>query len=178
MHFGPLDITFALLLLTFALVCCFKGFINSVLGKAAFILGLVCAVLLNSKFSFIFSKKISSKYIAAILTGVCIFIVVFIIIKIIQQLLDSLFSGKILKSLDRALGFFIGLLFGFLIIAFALKCLELLENDLINKLLNESYFYYIYRLITLKFFSSDKIIDSETSEVMFKFLTVKGLYNV
>ncbi len=155
MSISVLDIIFILIVFTFSLICCFKGFINSVLGKVAFVLGLVCAILLNDKFTFIFSKHISNKYILAVLTGICIFIVVFIIIKVIQQVLDRLFSGKILKSLDRALGFFIGIVFGILIVALSLKLLELLQNDVVIKLLNESYFYNFFNILTSKAKSSD-----------------------
>jgi membrane protein required for colicin V production len=188
MTLRALDIFFILLLFAFSIVCCFKGFINSVLGKVAFLAGLVCAFLFNDKFSFIFSKYISSKYIVIGLTGICIFIIVFIIIKIIQQVLDNLFSGKILKSLDRALGFFIGLIFGLLIIALILKILEMLKNDLVSGLLNDSYFYYVFRLINARFLNNASVINSEANEAMlpgnnffnhlFCFMNCKGLYHV
>jgi len=183
-----LDIVFILLVFAFSIVCCFKGFINSVLGKVAFICALVCAFLLNDKFSFIFSKHISSKYIVTGLTGICIFIIVFIIIKVIQQVLDNLFSGKILKSLDRALGFFIGLIFALLIIALILKILEMIQNDFVLQLLNDSYFYYVFRLINAKFFNKADVLNSGTNEAMIKgnylfnhlccLMKCKGLYHV
>lgn len=112
------DFIFLFVILIFSILIAIKGFIEEFSGKAALILGIVCAVSFNGPATVFFQDKIPYEWLAKIVAFLSVFIVTFLVISLIGKLVSLLFQGKIMKGLDRTLGFFLGLVEGLLVVAF------------------------------------------------------------
>ena len=116
MFFTLTDVIFLIIILTFAVIATAKGFINAIFGKLCWILGLIFAFFFYKKLLGYMTQLVHNEAVSAILCFVLIFVVVFLIVKIIQTILSKAFDGEIMKGLDRSLGFFFGLLEGFVVV--------------------------------------------------------------
>ncbi|MDR1747931.1 MAG: CvpA family protein [Spirochaetaceae bacterium] len=125
MSYAVIDIVFALLLLFCIIRVTVKGFISEFFSKAAVILGVLGAVLFFKKLAPYAAKLLGENVFSEIVAFLLIFIGIYIIIKITQTCVGSLFKGESLSALDRALGFFLGLLEGLLVIAVCLIVIRL-----------------------------------------------------
>lgn len=119
-----IDLIILGIFLLFGIITAIKGFSKEIFSQAAWILGVIIATIFYRKlFPYTFELiKIST--VAIILSFIVIFSVVFLVIKIIGAIVSKLFSGEILGGLDHTLGFFLGLVEGFiivLVIVFLLK---------------------------------------------------------
>lgn len=141
----PIDICFFVLILVLGIMALMKGFVKELFSKISVFGGLAAGIFFAPKLepyvrdSFAVVAKISM-----VVSFFLIFIVVFLVICIIQHFVEKAFEGEIMKGLDRSLGFFIGVLEGFILVTFIIallkyqtfyKCDTLLENSLFNKLL-------------------------------------------
>ncbi len=142
--FVPIDFVFFGILLIFALIALFRGFIKEVFGKAAWILGLVAGVLFFSKVSLLFQKIIKYKILCNILGFLAVFIVVFLVIEVIGKLISAVCEFDVIKSLDRGLGFLFGLVEGIAIVAVIIFILDIQPFFSVEKILSDSFFYNIY----------------------------------
>lgn len=145
MNFGIIDIVFALIIVVCCIGAAFKGFIKAVLSKLAIVFGIILAIVFYDDLAIIFGKRINSVFLCKILSAICIFIVVFIIIMIIQKILSKLFSGEILRSLDKTLGFFFGLVGGVFIVMCLLKLCYIQNFIDMTSILNESFFHNLFK---------------------------------
>ena len=75
-----------------------------------------------------------------VLGFISVFVIVFLIIKIIQVIISKLFSFSILKSLDRTLGFFFGIVEGFALVALIIFVLNIQPFFHANRLLEGSFY--------------------------------------
>lgn len=116
MIFTLTDVIFIVVILTFAIVAMARGFIKAIFSKLCWILGLIFAFLFYKKLTGQMNSLIHNEPLSLILCFVLIFVVVFLIVKIIQVILEKVFGGEIMKGLDRALGFFFGIVEGFLFV--------------------------------------------------------------
>ncbi len=116
MFFTLTDVIFFIIILIFAVIATAKGFINAIFGKLCWILGLIFAFLFYKKLTGYMKQLVHNETISSILCFLLIFVIVFLIVKIIQTILSKAFDGEIMKGLDRALGFFFGLLEGILVV--------------------------------------------------------------
>ena len=116
MSFTLLDVIFFVIILTIALIAMARGFIKAIFSKLCWIFGLIFAFLFYKKLAVQMVSLVHNQTLSYILCFFLIFVVVFLIIKIIQVLLERIFGGEIMKGLDRALGFFFGLVEGILFI--------------------------------------------------------------
>jgi membrane protein required for colicin V production len=140
-----LDIFLILVIIVSALISAFTGIVKILFSAAAFALGILAAIVFNSKVSAHFSvlAPLGSKIAAFII----IFIIVFLAIKILQSIVAGLFAGEILKGLDRALGFLFGVVQGLFfaaVILFVLKTQTFID---VSSLLAASYFYHIFETL-------------------------------
>ena len=111
-----LDVIFIIILLITSVRCTFRGFVTEILSFAAVILGVIIAVLLNHMATVWienFAGQVMWSNIAAFLI---IFLVVYLVVKIFEGALYRLLEIIDLDNLDRALGFFLGLLEGIILI--------------------------------------------------------------
>lgn len=147
MSFSVLDYILFILILIFAFAALIKGFINEIFGKAAWILGILGGVLFYSQVAIYFKEKIASSALRNILAFVIIFVAVFLVLKIMGAIISKIFEMKILRSLDRALGLFFGLIEGFAIAGFILFLLSIQPFFDAKGLLDSCYLYGIYSKI-------------------------------
>ena len=111
-----LDVIFLVIILTIALIAMARGFIKAIFSKLCWIFGLIFAILFYKRLAVQMVSLVHNQTLSYILCFFLIFVVVFLIIKIIQVVLERIFGGEIMKGLDRALGFFFGLVEGILFI--------------------------------------------------------------
>ncbi len=131
MHFSFIDIVFFIIILFFGIMACAKGFIKELFGKLSIIAGILVAVL--------FCGKLSPA--CVVISFVLLFIATFLLVKIIQTIIGSIASGDILKSLDRLLGFVLGVLEGLAIICFILVLLKAQPWFTVDSLTGDSFFW-------------------------------------
>ncbi len=135
------DIICALVILLFALIGLFRGFIASVFNKLAPILAVWAAILFFKPFSEVLSSHIQNQTLCYISAFFIIFVVTFIIIKIIQIVAEKIFSVKLLKQLDRTLGFLFGVIEGLALVILAFFVLRAQSWFDTSALLEGSFFY-------------------------------------
>lgn len=140
MSFAVIDYIFCLIILIFAIVGVVKGFIDNLFGKLAWILGILGAFFFYDRVSQNVLIGINNVVLSNILAFIILFVVIFLIVKIIQVILSKIFKGVILGSLDKALGFFFGLVEGLAIVALIifLLCNQTLFD--LGGMLNGSFF--------------------------------------
>ena len=174
MSFTLADVIFIIVVLIFAIVAMARGFIKAIFSKLCWIFGLIFAFLFYKKLDTKMNSLVKNEAVSKILCFVLIFVIVFLIVKIIQVLLERLFGGEIMKGLDRALGFFFGLLEGALfifVVVFILlnqpwfDCSKMFEGSLIIKLLTPLLDYSNQNI---------KNLQEEQSQAATAFLVIKG----
>lgn len=142
MAFALNDLIYLGIILVCGIIASIKGLIKEVLGKVAFVVGLFFASVFADNLSVYLVNLVKSELLSLIFSFLIIFAVVFIIIQLIKVILSKIFSGEILGSLDHALGFFFGLLEGFVLIIvfmFAICKLPFLQT----KTLQSGVFYNV-----------------------------------
>ena len=144
MSFTVLDYIFFVIILIFALSALIKGFVNEVFGKAAFILGILGAVIFYAEAGKWFIEKIPSETLRNIVGFVLVFVVVFLVLKLVGLLISKLFEVSVLKRLDRILGFFFGVIEGSAIVGFVIFLITIQPFFDPSKLLNDSFVYSIF----------------------------------
>ncbi|MCK4540801.1 MAG: CvpA family protein [Spirochaetales bacterium] len=111
-----LDIIFIIILLITSIRCTFRGFVTEVLSFAAVIMGVIVAVLLTPMVTVWIEKFAGQVMWSNIAAFLIIFLVVYLVVKIFEGALYRLLERINLDNLDRALGFFLGLLEGIILI--------------------------------------------------------------
>lgn len=147
MSFSVLDYIFFIIILVFAIAALIKGFIDEVFGKASWILGILGGVLFYADLAVYFESKIASAALRNVLAFMLIFIIVFLVLKIIGAVIKKIFELNILKSLDRALGLFFGLVEGCAIVGFIIFLISIQPFFDPMPLLNESFCFGIYQKV-------------------------------
>lgn len=140
MTFTFIDLIFAIIIFALAIAGVVKGFVAEFFGKAAFVLGLVVAVIFYSKLYPFVAKWIHVDFFAQAAAFILLFIATFLLIKIVQQIIGGFFQGEIMSGLNRALGFFLGLFEGLLIVAVILILLNAQSWFDVSSLLEGSFF--------------------------------------
>lgn len=124
MTFAFIDIVFAIIILAIAISATVKGFIAELFGKAAFILGLVIAVMFYGKLYPFIVKWVSVVFFAQAIAFILLFVATFLLLKIIQHVIGSLFQSDIMSGLNRAMGFLLGIIEGLVIVSVILVVLN------------------------------------------------------
>ncbi len=141
MSFTMIDWVFSLIIFAFAIVGIIKGFIDNIFGKLALILGIFIAILFYKNIAALLLKDIKFPFAANIIAFLLIFVVVFLIVKIIQMIVSKVFEWSILKSLDRTLGFFFGIVEGAVVICLIILLLDAQPFINVNSLFDGSFYY-------------------------------------
>ena len=166
MDFKLIDIIIILIIFIFAIVGAARGFIKAVFGKLCWILGILGAIFFYRKLSEHMIALVHNQTVSYILCFVLIFVVIFLVVKIIQLIVEKIFGGEIMQGLDRALGFFFGLLEGFVVVFAAIFVLTIQPWFDISKLFEGSLLYTILLPLIIK---SQDSIPAVTGEVAFAF---------
>lgn len=138
--FTPFDYVLSIIILIFAVVGLIKGFVDNIFGKLALIGGIICGVYFYDDIATKVWSFIGHPMVEKVLGFISVFVIVFLIIKIIQVIISKLFSFSILKSLDRTLGFFFGIVEGFALVALIIFVLNIQPFFPANRLLEGSFY--------------------------------------
>ncbi|MEL3905499.1 MAG: CvpA family protein [Treponema sp.] len=140
---------FDMVLLSISLIVIIKvslrGFIAEFFSMAAFLLGIVIAF----RFYRVLAAHINMMGVSApvmrIIVFFVLFIAVFLAVKIIQLFAASVFQNEVLRSLDHALGFFLGIFEAYVIVLLLLVILEIQPFIDTDTLLSSSVIFRILR---------------------------------
>ena len=141
MHFSFIDIVFSVIVLFIAISACAHGFIAEIFGKIAVIASFFTAFYFCGKLAVRMQNIISVKGVCVAVSFAILFIATFLAVKRIQTAIKSFFSGDILKSLDRVLGFILGLFEGLLVISAILILLVSQPWFSLGSLLDSSFYW-------------------------------------
>jgi membrane protein required for colicin V production len=117
MDFSALDIVFVIILVIAAFRGAFRGFVTELLSAAAIILGIIGAVIFSKMVGELLATHLGLTQWSEIIAFLVIFLVVYLIIKIFEGALNNFIDKLKLGNLDRALGFFLGIVEGILLIS-------------------------------------------------------------
>ncbi len=124
MTLGMLDIIFLVLILLVVVKVTLTGFITEFFSKAAVIIGAAGAVLLYARLSPYVVSVIGSDGFPDVIAFLLIFLVLYLAVKLVQQLAGTAMQGESLTNLDRALGFFLGIAEGILLVTVILMVMK------------------------------------------------------
>ena len=140
LSFTTFDYVLSIIILIFAIAGLIRGFVDNIFGKLAVILGIISGFLFYEDAKNKLWTMIENQTLANIVGFLTVFVIVFLIIKIIQLVISKIFSLKILKSLDRVLGFVFGAVEGFAIVGLLIFFLNVQPFVNTEKLLEGSFY--------------------------------------
>jgi membrane protein required for colicin V production len=111
-----IDIVFIIVLLITVVRALVRGFVHEFMSMAAIILGIVTAVLLSGVVAVKIAPYIGNTTWTQVVAFLGLFLAVYIVVKIFESALNRLVERINLDSLDRALGFFLGMAEGLVLI--------------------------------------------------------------
>lgn len=108
MSFVTVDFVFLCLILICIVISTIRGFISELFGKASWILGIVTAFIFYDEVSALFTG-IHNGFLRVAVGFSIAFVTVFMIIKLLEIIFSKFVENDILASLNRALGFLLGI---------------------------------------------------------------------
>lgn len=136
---SPLDIFFIAVILIATIRCLIRGFVKEFMSVAALVGGIGAAVLFSSQGGEIVVKYLHLTRLSRLIAFLGIFILVYLVIKICEGLLQRILEKLHLEKLDRALGFFLGIIEGILLITVVIFVLQIQPFFPVEKFLQESF---------------------------------------
>ena len=133
-----------------------RGFVDEFFSMAAFLLAVAAAFWFYHPLSLHTKVNGLSPTLMKLIAFFMIFIVVFIAVKLLQMLISAVFNNEILKSLDHALGFFLGLFEAYIVLIIIVALLQLLPFFNIDALIARSVVVRI--LLPLPVDNSDNVL--------------------
>ncbi len=140
----PFDIVLLVLIAFMAVRVTIAGFISEFFSKAAVIVGIIAAILLYRKLAEALRPYTGEQTFTGVAAFLLVFLAVYVLFKVIQQIVGSAFEGESLSNLDRALGFFLGIAEGLLLVMGILVILRLQPWFDAGPLLNRSVFARLF----------------------------------
>lgn len=124
MTFTGFDIALMIVVILVTVKVTMTGFVTEFFSKAAVIIGTTGAILFYRKLTTHIVRLIGPDSLSEVISFLVIFLLLYLVVKIIQQLLGSAIEGETMTNLDRALGFFLGIGEGVLLIIVILLLVE------------------------------------------------------
>ncbi|TVQ21885.1 MAG: CvpA family protein [Spirochaetaceae bacterium] len=125
MNLAGIDIVFAVLILIMALRSGFRGFIREFMSMAALLLGLGVAVLFSGQTAVLVNEYLDAQAWSQVIAFLALFVLVYLFVKIFESALNRLVERINLANLDHALGFFLGVAEGLLLVFVLLLVLQI-----------------------------------------------------
>jgi membrane protein required for colicin V production len=140
-----IDIVFGVIIVLFVVRCTIRGFIAEVLTMAAWVLGILAAVLFFEEGAALIRTSLlpslrDVQALPEIMAFVGIFVILFIIFKIIAGILKGIIEGIKLGGLDRFLGMVFGLIEGAAVVGLLLFIISIQPVFNASSLLRNSFF--------------------------------------
>lgn len=125
MDLSGLDIVFIVLVIFAALRAGIRGFVHEFLSMAAVILGITAAVVFSGVAAFLLEPYFGAGPWAQVIAFLGLFLLTYIVVKLLENALNRFIEHIRLESLDRALGFFLGIAEGLLLVFILVLLLQL-----------------------------------------------------
>jgi membrane protein required for colicin V production len=116
LDFAAIDIVFAIILVFTTLRAAMRGFVQEVLSAASVILGITAAVLFSGLVAELVEQTFGRSIWSQVVAFLMIFLLVYLVVKLFERALRNVVEQIHLESLDHALGLFLGLVEGILIV--------------------------------------------------------------
>jgi membrane protein required for colicin V production len=120
LSFEVIDIVFALLVVIAAVRGAFRGFVTEVGSMAALILGFGAAIIFYKPFALLLDKQFGPSMWNQLIAFLILFLLGYLLVKLVQRMLQNVIERLNLDRLDRALGFFLGVAEGLIVVGVAL----------------------------------------------------------
>ncbi len=133
-----LDIVFLILIAFAALRAGIRGFVHEFLSMAAVLLGIGSAVLFSGIAAQLLQPYLGGGTWSQVVAFLGLFLVVYVVVKLFENALNRLIERINLESLDRALGFFLGIAEGLFLVFVLVLILQLQPVFDVERLLLES----------------------------------------
>lgn len=125
MMFTGLDIVFAIMVVILAFRAAIRGFVKELLGTAALFLGIILAVLFSGLAAQWIEQYMGETIWSQVIAFLGIFLVVYLVVKIFESALNRLIEKIHLDQLDHALGFFLGIVEGLVVVFILLLLVQI-----------------------------------------------------
>ena len=135
----PMDIFFTAILIIAIFRCVIRGFVREFMSAAAFIGGIITAIFFSAQGAEFVALRLGLVRGSRIIAFITIFIVIYLVIKILEGIIQRLLEKLHLEKLDRALGFFLGIVEGVLLIMLIIFILQIQPFFDTSELLRESF---------------------------------------
>ncbi len=145
MGFAAIDIVFLVLIVVLAIRGAIRGFVTEIGSVAALVVGLGGAILFYKLLAALIGRLFGISMWNPLIAFLILFLVLYLVIKLLEHLLHAVFDKLNLERLDRAIGFFLGLAEGLLVVSVLLFLLnwqplfdarKLLEHSLFARVLS------------------------------------------
>jgi len=120
MTFEVIDIVFALLVVIAAIRGAFRGFIAEVGSMAALILSFGAAIVFYKPVSVILNNQFGESMWNQLIAFLVLFLLVYLVVKLVQRLLQNIIERLNLDRLDSAMGLFLGIAEGLVVVGIVL----------------------------------------------------------
>ncbi|ADK80833.1 CvpA family protein [Sediminispirochaeta smaragdinae] len=117
MEFSAVDVVALIIVLVLGVRCAFRGFVAELMAFAAILLGLVAAVVFGGLVVPFAQRYIGDGFWTPIASFLAVFLVTYIVVKLFEGALYRLIDRVNLEKMDQALGFFLGIVEGVLLLA-------------------------------------------------------------
>lgn len=125
MEWNFLDIVFGILILLLAVRGLIRGFIGEVFSVGAVVVGIGAAVIFSSVLAGPVEEMLNIRGWGQVIAFLGIFLVVYIVLKIVEKALKGVIENIHLENLDRALGLFLGIVEGLVVVGALVLMLRL-----------------------------------------------------
>ena len=140
MSFATIDIVFAILIVVLAVRGAIRGFVAEFGSVAALFLGLGGAIALYKSLAVLLGRWFGVSIWNPLIAFLVLFLLIYLVVKALERLLAALFDKLDLERLDRAVGLFLGLAEGLLLVGVLLFLLNWLPFVDTRGLLRDSLF--------------------------------------
>ncbi|HUZ17904.1 MAG TPA: CvpA family protein [Spirochaetia bacterium] len=159
MALAPLDVIFLAIVGLAAIRCAMRGFVAEVMSVAAIIGGVVAAIFLSGPLARYIGQHYGDSVWNRIIAFLAIFVCCYLIVKIFERAIYRVVDGINLDKLDRALGFFLGVAEGLLVVVIVVLVMEAQPFFKVDNILAASR----AAVIIMKLFPVQPIIQGVTS---------------
>jgi len=122
--FATIDIVFAALILVLTVRGAIRGFVAEFGSVAALFLGLGGAIALYKPVGALLDRGFGTSRWNPVIAFLVLFLLIYLVVKLLERLLAALFDKLDLERLDRAIGLFLGLAEGLLLVGVLLVLLN------------------------------------------------------
>ncbi len=157
MDVAGIDIAFIVILIFTTIRAGIRGFVKELMSMAALILGITAAVVFSGVVASALVGYVESEAWSQVIAFLGLFLVVYIVVKIFETALNRLVERINLDSLDHALGFFLGLVEGLVLVFILVLLLQIQPFFSPDRLISDSVFAHF--LLPLLPFAAELIYE-------------------